>query len=133
MYGWQEDNGVLVYLDFAELHERQCLGLDAADSQQSDYERWSPHDGRLAGKCLLGHRTEYTRRKRESQCFNPEALERVEVKENCECTEEDFECDYGYMRKVTGGPCVPDPDVQIDENKPCTDFNWITKGFERFF
>lgn len=25
----------------------------------------------------------------------------------CECTAEDWECDYGFYRKIDGGPCVP--------------------------
>jgi len=25
----------------------------------------------------------------------------------CECTVEDWECDYGFYRKIDGGPCVP--------------------------
>ncbi len=48
------------------------------------------------GKCLLGHKVTYTRRKREAACFNPQKLETAVTHDNCACTEEDFECDYGY-------------------------------------
>lgn len=131
VYGWQDDSGVLIFLDFAELHERECQGRDAADSKASDYENWSPSDGRLGGKCLLGHRVSYVRRKRESQCFNPDEFERATVHEPCACTPEDFECDYGYMRQIQGGPCVPDPDAEPAPQEPCVDFYYTTKGYRR--
>jgi len=49
--------------------------------------------------------------------------------ESCECTIEDWECDYGFYHKIDGGPCVPiatlfEEDEYIDILKPpenCTD------------
>jgi len=133
VYGWQDDSvGVMIYIDFAELHEmRTCSGHDAADSASSDYETWSPSDGRLGGKCLMGHRVSYTRRKRASQCFNPEDHEREQFIENCPCTAEDFECDYGYKRKIEGGECVPDPDAKPLPAEKCHDFYYVSKGYRR--
>jgi Sortilin, neurotensin receptor 3,/Sortilin, neurotensin receptor 3, C-terminal len=131
VYGWQDDSGVLIHLDFAELHQRTCHGHDAPDGASSDYETWSPSDGRLGGKCLLGHKVTYTRRKRASQCFNPEQFEKAVMHEHCACTEEDFECDYGYMRKMHGGPCVKDPDAPPEPKKECKDFYYETKGYRR--
>ena len=34
--------GVLVYVDFANLHERPCRGSNEAGGQDSDYEHWTP-------------------------------------------------------------------------------------------
>ena len=34
--------GVLVYVDFANLHERPCRGATNAGSPDSDYEHWTP-------------------------------------------------------------------------------------------
>jgi len=133
VYGWQDDSiGVLIYIDFAELHEtRTCVGHDAPDSPASDYETWTPSDGRLGGKCLLGHKVSYTRRKRTAQCFNPEKHERSQFIEHCPCTEEDFECDYGYKRKIEGGECVPDPDAKPAPTDICKDFHYVSKGYRR--
>eukprot|EP01006_Ploeotia_vitrea_P035092 TRINITY_DN65833_c8_g1_i1.p1 TRINITY_DN65833_c8_g1~~TRINITY_DN65833_c8_g1_i1.p1 ORF type:complete len:891 (+),score=515.98 TRINITY_DN65833_c8_g1_i1:350-2674(+) len=131
VYGWQNDNGVLVYLDFAELHMKECRGHDAPNSDSSDYETWTPSDGRLGGKCLLGHKVSYTRRKRASKCFNPEEHERKQLLDHCACTEEDFECDYGYYRKIDGGACVEDPSVTKPEQTECRDFHYVTKGYRR--
>ena len=91
LYGSRGEEGVLVYMDFASLHVQKCVGVDAAGSPSSDYELWTPSDGRAGGKCLLGHQVRYTRRKRASKCFNGEQYERVEFKKNCPCAEEDYE------------------------------------------
>lgn len=54
----------LVYLDFSQLHEPQCRGVDIAGSPESDYELWTPHDGRFGdSKCFLGMHKTYVRRK----------------------------------------------------------------------
>jgi len=37
----------LVYTDFSQLHEPQCKGADNAGDDNSDYELWTPHDGRF--------------------------------------------------------------------------------------
>jgi len=131
VYGWQEDSGVLVFVDFGELHERTCQGYDAPDSQASDYETWSPSDGRLGGKCLMGHKVTYTRRKREAQCFNPEEIEHQSFQEHCACVIEDFECDYGYMRKTQNGPCEKDPNAEPEPAGVCVDFYTVTRGYRR--
>lgn len=138
VYGYKSDNdGVLISLDFASLHQSECKGIDAAGSDTSDYEFWSPSDGRMNGQCLMGHKVKYTRRKQEAQCYNPEEVERMEEMEHCVCTEEDFECDYGYARNVQGGPCekVKNPEVELEEtNGPpadCSGFYTVTKGYRR--
>merc|ERR1711862_933163 len=84
----------------------------------SDYETWMPSDGRGAEKCLLGRQVTYTRRKQTSECFNGESFERPVTRKNCACTEEDYECEVGFSRKVgpidckfTDATAVPVPDT----------------------
>jgi len=74
--------------------------VDNPGSSKSDYELWTPHDGRHGtdNKCFLGQQVTYTRRKQDAQCFNGEDLERIEKREPCACTDFDYECDYGYVR-----------------------------------
>lgn len=57
--------GVLVTLDFKDLHEPQCKGAERAGEPDSDYELWTPFDGRHGenNKCYLGQQTTYIRRK----------------------------------------------------------------------
>lgn len=98
----------LVYIDFSQLHEPQCKGVDNAGSPESDYELWTPHDGRFGdSKCFLGMHKTFIRRKQDSQCFNGEEHETVTRVEPCTCTEMDYECDVGYFREAgSGGPCL---------------------------
>mmetsp|Transcript_41952 Transcript_41952/g.70015 ORF Transcript_41952/g.70015 Transcript_41952/m.70015 type:complete len:856 (+) Transcript_41952:36-2603(+) len=136
VYGYRSDNdGVLISLDFASLHQSECKGIDAAGTPESDYEFWSPSDGRMNGQCLMGHKVKYTRRKQDAQCYNPEEVERMEDIEHCVCTEEDFECDYGFARSVQGGPCerikTPDGDDPSKPPESCNRFYTVTQGYRR--
>lgn len=106
IYGRRGGDGVFVHVDFSSLHERQCVGYDAPGTRDSDYEFWSPHDS-LESECLLGRQTFYVRRRRDRECFNGVEYERSEVRRNCACTELDFECDFGFERMTSSGPCVP--------------------------
>jgi len=109
VYGWKGQNGVMVYLDFQELHGRTCSGQDAVGNPTSDYEEWTPNDGRQNSKCLMGRSVTYVRRKADSECFNPDKFERPVTHEHCPCTQDDFQCDYGYERKK--------PDRNADQDK----------------
>lgn len=55
----------LTYLDFSSLHTQQCQGVDTAGATSSDYELWSPNDGRhgTGSNCFLGQQVTYVRRK----------------------------------------------------------------------
>jgi len=112
------EKGAIYFLDFTSLHERTCQGWEDPTLSTSDYEFWSPtsnlQTSNSGNKCLLGHVTTYTRRKQSTACFNPLEFERKYVMQNCTCTDQDYECDFGYMRKVNHGPCVRDPTVSND-------------------
>jgi len=101
-------------MDFDALGQPLCKGVWAADSVSSDYETWLPSDGRSVAKtgdkCMLGHQVTYTRRKQTSECFNGEKFERPITKKNCVCTEEDFDCEMGFARKVGDMECKLTPD-----------------------
>ena len=81
--------GVILSIDFSRLHERICKNSEKPNTDNSDYEGWSPK-GTISSKCSMGHRTTYVRRKQEDQCFNPKQWDR-RSSSNCECTEEDWE------------------------------------------
>lgn len=68
----------LVYADFSQLHEPQCKGADNPGAADSDYELWTPHDGRFGDqKCFLGMHKTFVRRKQDAKCFNGEEHEAV--------------------------------------------------------
>lgn len=55
----------------------------------------------------MGQQVSYIRRKQESECYNGEELERKIIRQYCSCSDNDYECDLGYMRADTG-KCVKD-------------------------
>ncbi len=100
-------------LDFTNLHEPQCKGADRPGDESSDYELWTPYDGRHGdNKCFMGQQVSYVRRKQDSECFNGEELERKIVRSYCQCTEMDYECDIGYVR-TDSGKCQQIPDYEV--------------------
>jgi hypothetical protein len=75
--------------------------------KSNDFEIWSPSDGRAGTECLLGHKIEITRRKRDAKCIvNYSGIERKIIKTNCDCTIRDYQCDMGYQREEVGMPCT---------------------------
>ena len=40
------DNSFIFYVDFSSLHTPQCHGAENPGTPSSDYELWTPHDGR---------------------------------------------------------------------------------------
>jgi hypothetical protein len=129
MYGSRGDTGMLFQLDFRSMHENQCKGVENAGDPSSDYELWTPSDGRSGGKCLLGHQVRYTRRRRASTCFNGQEYERVEFRKNCACAEEDYECDFGYERSSDNGPCVAIMAISNAAPKDCSGFYTVSNGY----
>jgi hypothetical protein len=110
IYGYTESkgntHGIVIGVDFSGLHEPQCRNPDIPDTIESDYEKWTPNDGRSGKECHMGHKTIYIRRKRESKCFNGQTFEKKTIVEHCECSEFDYECDFGFTRLSPGEPCV---------------------------
>eukprot|EP01016_Furgasonia_blochmanni_P055866 TRINITY_DN9417_c0_g1_i3.p1 TRINITY_DN9417_c0_g1~~TRINITY_DN9417_c0_g1_i3.p1 ORF type:complete len:331 (-),score=67.48 TRINITY_DN9417_c0_g1_i3:79-1071(-) len=126
--------GVVVSINFTTLHKETCKGIDEPGTNSSDYELWTAN-GKISPNCLLGHKITYTRRKRESACFNPQEGETKRLVENCMCTEEDWECDVGFTRKGDG-PCerIKGRDERVVFEPPppdCEDFYYVTAGYRK--
>ncbi|OCF42192.1 signal sequence binding protein [Kwoniella heveanensis CBS 569] len=87
----------MIFLDFAPLQTRQCT--------ESDFEQWyaRSEDGK---ECLMGHKQWYRRRKLDANCYVGHKFEDpVGHEENCACTDDDYECDFNFVKQ--GGECVP--------------------------
>lgn len=128
----QKQRGVVISVDFASLHERNCSNPNNPGAADSDYELWSPNGG-ISEECLMGHNITYVRRKREAECFNTEGWDHWYDYNNCKCTEEDWECDIGYER-VKNGPCksVTNETVSFDPPEDCRgDYYYITNGYRK--
>ena len=106
----QNKNGVkkgfLASVDFNKLHEPKCRQPTLPNTVNSDYESWTPNDGRFTKECLMGQKVIYIRRKRDSECFNGLTFERKIVIEQCHCTEDDYECDFGFNRVNPHDACT---------------------------
>lgn len=124
------NKGFVFTLDFSELHTPSCQGVSNPDTESSDYETWTPYDGRHGDKCFLGKKITYVRRKRDRQCYNSEDKEAVLYQENCPCTEMDFECDSGYKR-TDSGQCEPVKDITVEPPEDCNGYYTISKGYRR--
>ena len=61
----------------------------------------------------MGQQITYVRRKREAECYNGEELERKILRSYCQCTEMDYECDYGFAKDA-------------NNNNVCVKEDWFT-------
>jgi len=129
-----------INLDFSDMKERseQCkLDEDHPDSSDSDYVLWSPKHPGSDDDCLFGHVAQYHRKKPDAQCYNGRSINHLHrILQTCECTREDFECDYNYARGSDGscnlvpGLSPPDPEDACRKNTSLVEYNLIT-GYRR--
>jgi len=84
----------VMHIDFKSEFGRECTN--------TDYEEWMPrtpatvnNDGLV---CLMGTQTKYSRRIPGRICHSPANFVETKIREQkaCKCTQDDFECDYGY-------------------------------------
>ncbi|KAI3632421.1 hypothetical protein MIR68_009527 [Amoeboaphelidium protococcarum] len=97
----------VISLDFSKLHDRQC--------SDNDFEWWRARGLGENEQCLLGHYQDIKRRKQDAECYVGRDYKQPEMrKQNCQCTAENFECDYGYIadknnpeKCVRSGEAIP--------------------------
>ena len=121
--------GIVIGINFNDYYEK-CKLPNEPNNPLSDYEIWSINNNNNS-KCLLGHKIQIIRRKRESKCINSEKFRKI-IKENCKCTEEDYQCDMGYERYDIGEPCLKiDNNNKIDIPLICNDNYIVSKGYRK--
>jgi hypothetical protein len=88
----------VISIDFEGMQESTC--------GKSDMEDWFARvddDGKPT--CLMGHTQKFHRRKKNADCFLKEAHKEIDMETtDCECSDQDFECDYNFVRD--GKDCV---------------------------
>ncbi|KAF8489994.1 Oligoxyloglucan reducing end-specific cellobiohydrolase [Russula emetica] len=85
-----EGRYVSLFLDFAPMGRRKC--------NENDFEKWYARTIKNK-ECLMGHRQWYRRRKAGADCYvGDKFTDPVEHEESCPCQDEDYECDYNYVR-----------------------------------
>ncbi|XP_075999994.1 VPS10 domain-containing receptor SorCS2 isoform X2 [Genypterus blacodes] len=106
----------LVKVDFRQTFPRQCT--------ESDYESWTLED--LQGeKCITGQERSFRKRKDTAFCIKGKSYTSVLTSKPCQCTDKDFNCDYGFERsrtlKTEGNRCFAD--FWHDPDSPPEDCN----------
>ncbi|XP_016890793.1 VPS10 domain-containing receptor SorCS1 isoform X4 [Cynoglossus semilaevis] len=86
----------LVKIDFRSIFNRRCT--------DADYQTWHLHD--QGEPCLMGLKRIYRKLKSLSRCVMGSMYAASMTSGPCECSEADFECDYGFERR-TDGKCTP--------------------------
>ncbi len=122
---------MVITVDISNLHERDCEHIKD-DQVESDYEEWAPHTADEDG-CVDGRRITIVRKKPDRKCFNPENFTLIFTKSRCECSDDDYHCDFGYVRSENGY-CVKDPEINetISGVPPhCDKFYFISDGYRK--
>ena len=93
-------------------HWVYAFDFNAADlrkCEDKDFEKWHARvnkDGEPG--CVMGRTQTFRRRKPDAQCFvDKEFAEPQSEFKDCECSDADFECDYGFARSENGERCEP--------------------------
>lgn len=119
--------GYIYYVDFYDNAPAPCV--------ESQMEEFSPTIG---SGCLLGARTEFTRRQRDAECWNNVPLEREEVTDVCMCFRNDYVCDgdcfveehFGHAT-ICSNICTGTPDDPQVEPEDC-EGEWLrTQGYRK--
>ncbi|KAF7456639.1 putative sortilin [Cryptosporidium felis] len=118
LYGSRGKSGILYHLDFNTLGQVRCMGATTPNRPESDYETWSPRDGKNSEDCILGKQLVYTRKKQTAECYNGQDFRRPVEKKSCACTEEDFTCEFGFSRQIGSFQCRPESlDIVFEDVK----------------
>ena len=93
-------------VDFSDIYQRDCVHYQE-DLEKSDYEEWSPVG---SNGCLDGREIVFQRKKVDRDCYNSDDQEFYYVRRVCQCTKDDFHCDFGYV-KNDQDQCVLEEDI----------------------
>ena len=110
-------------LDFSKIYDNKC--------ENDDFEEWP---ARLNEKgdpdCLMGQTQKYRRRKKDAKCYVGEKFnEALPEFDSCECTWEDFECDFNFKPEKEGEEKICVPATRLEPPKgACTDGQKYFKG-----
>lgn len=104
-----------------------------------DYKDWSPSSRKADSKvpCILGVTDTYQRRIPHANCYNGQNYDRPVKKVVCECTRQDFECDFGFMPTTHPSHCIRNKTIYdykpyaVPGNCKPGDFYNRTKGYRK--
>ncbi|CAL1538547.1 unnamed protein product [Lymnaea stagnalis] len=107
---------VVNIIDFSNVVTEEC--------KEDDYVDWIPH-ARLKSTpgqegCLLGQKETFKKIKADSWCHNGYGRSREKLQQKCPCTEEDYECDFGFHRLAGSTKCVRQSEIKSEDIDICT-------------
>jgi len=100
--GRRTNSNVVIKIDFSRFFERKC---DNNFSNSKDFELWTPKLTDKTEDCIMGRVSGYYRRKSDAACSVSGTKLPTTVHKNCQCTDEDFECDYNYVKDPDTNEC----------------------------
>jgi hypothetical protein len=79
-----------------QLADFSVQGDITKNCEVDDYESWTINE-----KCLNGEIASYLSKKDKAKCVHPKYYNEIfrNTKKRCVCTEEDFECDFNFVRQ----------------------------------
>jgi hypothetical protein len=94
-------NFLFSYNNSTQITSVNIQGSVTKSCSVEDYESWTAGD-----KCINGEISAYLSKKDKSECIHPSYYDEIfkNTKKRCPCTDADFECDIGFIRK--GGECI---------------------------
>ncbi|KAI5789111.1 hypothetical protein EDC01DRAFT_128633 [Geopyxis carbonaria] len=106
LIGVDKDKKAQIFaLDFTDVFERKC--------HKEDFEKWYARYEDEAPDCLMGHKQFYRRRKQDVKCLVDDLYNEPEdQKEDCNCLDHDFECDFNFVSS-TDGKCELAPGAKL--------------------
>ncbi|XP_017273344.1 sortilin 1b [Kryptolebias marmoratus] len=116
-------------IDFRELLTRDC--------DSNDYVQWLAHSDDISDPqdgCMLGYKEKFLRLKKDSVCWNGRDYKINTQPTPCQCTLDDFLCDFGYYRKENSSKCEEQPDLKDKMLEFCLhgeEEKLITSGYRK--
>lgn len=131
------DKSTVYQIDFSQLLKRKCsLDLKHPDSDEDDFDLWTPQHPHQADNCMFGHEAQYYRKIVGRDCYIGEKISKpYQIVRNCQCRREDFECDWNYERdeagecKLVKGYTPPDH-TEVCKNPGVNEW-WFPTGYRR--
>ncbi|BFZ10688.1 hypothetical protein BsWGS_13727 [Bradybaena similaris] len=117
LWGYHKDSKkwTVSVINFSKVVTTEC--------KEADYMAWTPHSSLTANPgskgCLLGKKETFMKVIPESWCRNGYFKKQGSKTEICNCTEEDYECDYGFYRPGNSLKCVRQPEIRADQIDIC--------------
>ncbi|KTW26839.1 uncharacterized protein T551_03301 [Pneumocystis jirovecii RU7] len=116
----------VVSIDLSNVYSQKCV-LNKTNLEKSDLEKWYVYHDETG--CLMGHKQYFWRKKVERKCFIEKNHTEFRHKENCPCSDDDYECDYNFIHH--NNRCLEYVPQEIPQNE-CKNSNDMFLGLSGY-